>query len=290
VVSKINTLARCAMTLAAGLAATACATLPEPSAPMAVGAAAVAPRGYVEFCERQPSDCGASEAELATLKATRADRAAQVAASSMTFDWSAVFAPQEGSTTTAAVGPAATATPAMLVRYDWSQVFAAQLQPTGGATAAAAPSQKPELTARLWAQITRTNDQVNRSIAQKTDAEAYGRDELWSTPIADGARYGDCEDYVLEKRRALVAAGVPADLLSIAVVNTSKGDSHAVLLVDTASGEYVLDNLTPWVLPWTKTAYQWRERQVAGSPARWAMAAGVQLQPAAPSLLLASLR
>ncbi|MER8125092.1 transglutaminase-like cysteine peptidase, partial [Acinetobacter baumannii] len=64
---------------------------------------------------------------------------------------------------------------------------------------AAAPAEALALTPQLWAQVVRANDQVNRAIAQKTDAEAYGAPEFWSLPIAAGARYGDCEDYVLEK-------------------------------------------------------------------------------------------
>ena len=143
----------------------------------------------------------------------------------------------------------------------------------------------PALTPDLWAQINRVNAAVNRAIVRRTDIDTYGQAEVWATPLAAGVNFGDCEDYVLEKRRALMAAGVPAPALSIAVVTTSRGEQHAVLLIDTQAGEYVLDNLTPWVLPWRKTSYQWRERQVAGSPARWA-SARLPIEP----LLLASLR
>ena len=49
-----------------------------------------------------------------------------------------------------------------------------------------------------------------------------------------------------------------------------------------------LISLTPWVLPWNRTGYQWRQRQVAGAAMRWAMVE----DPAAltPRMLLASLR
>ena len=40
----------------------------------------------------------------------------------------------------------------------------------------------------------------------------------------------------------------------------------------TDKGEYVLDNLSAWVLPWNKTPYKWGERQVAGSASHWAVA------------------
>jgi predicted transglutaminase-like cysteine proteinase len=298
VVDSFNTLVQRVLALGLGLTAAACASMPEPSVSMALGAQAAAPHGFVAFCARQPTDCVASEDELARLQA--ADRAtlAAVQLSSLTYDWGRVFGSAQTSRPTAAVAAPAVATPALAIRYDWSQVFAKQLGASTSAELVATPLEarepaaapkKLELTSKSWALITRTNDQVNRAIAQRPDLEAYGVPELWSTPIEAGQRYGDCEDYVLEKRRALIAAGLPREALSIAVVNTVKGESHAVLLVETAAGAYVLDNLTPWVLPWTKTAYQWRERQVAGSAANWAMAAGVKLEPAASRLLLASL-
>lgn len=128
----------------------------------------------------------------------------------------------------------------------------------------------PDLTPKLWSAITRVNGTVNRAITQRKDQETYGVEEFWATPLAAGLTYGDCEDYVLEKRRALLAEGVPAHALSIAVVRTSWGESHAVLLVSTSQGDYVLDNLNPWVLPWEKANLVWLERQVAGAAFNWA--------------------
>lgn len=301
--SYFNTLAQRALAVGLGFSAAACATLPEASAPMALGASATAPRGFVEFCSRQPGDCGASPAELEAMNRAAAARAASASVAAIQFDWSGVF----GTTASApkALIPVATA-PApsgnATFRFDWTQVFAKQLQAPAAlsasdaaepAVAVAEPNparEKLPLTPSLWALVTRTNETVNRAIVQRTDAQAYGVEEIWSTPLQAGVKVGDCEDYVLEKRRALLAAGLPKEALSIAVVTTAKGQSHAVLLVDTDAGEYVLDNLSPWVLPWTKTTYQWRERQVAGSAARWAFAAGPPLATSAPRLLLASLR
>lgn len=301
--SYFNTLAQRALLLGLGFSAAACATLPEASAPMALGAAAAAPRGFVEFCGRQPGDCGASPAELEAMNRAAA-RTPSTSVAAIQFDWSGVF----GTTAPApkAVVPVATApVPAAAdgaFRFDWTQAFAKQLQAPAAPSAmdAAEPAvavaeplptaEKLPMTPGLWSLVTRTNEAVNRAIVQRTDAQAYGVEEIWSTPLQAGVKVGDCEDYVLEKRRALLAAGLPKAALSIAVVTTTKGQSHAVLLVDTAAGEYVLDNLSPWVLPWTKTSYQWRERQVAGSAARWALAAGPVLETSAPRLLLASLR
>ena len=91
------------------------------------------------------------------------------------------------------------------------------------------------LTPALWASLTAVNNRINRAIIRATDMEVYGVEDYWATPLEDGTAKarGDCEDYVLEKRRALVAAGVPESALSIAVATTPWGEGHALLLVST---------------------------------------------------------
>jgi predicted transglutaminase-like cysteine proteinase len=120
--------------------------------------------------------------------------------------------------------------------------------------------------------LTTLNRRVNRSIRRASDDAQYGRAEYWTVPQGRDAT-GDCEDYVLAKRRALLDAGVSPEALSIAVVRTRRGEMHAVLLVATEGGEMVLDNLSPWIVPWTEAPYEWLERQVAGSAHRWVRAA-----------------
>ncbi len=51
------------------------------------------------------------------------------------------------------------------------------------------------------------------------------------------------EDYVLAKRRALIQAGISPSALRIAYVKTRGGEGHAILVVKTDRGEFVLDNL-----------------------------------------------
>ena len=72
-----------------------------------------------------------------------------------------------------------------------------------------------------------------------TDLDHWGVVEQWNYPD-DG--YGDCEDYVLLKRRMLMQAGWPREALLITVVRDKKGDGHAVLTVKTDKGEFILDN------------------------------------------------
>src|SRR5262245_29296667 len=57
------------------------------------------------------------------------------------------------------------------------------------------------LTAKAWKDLVRINRYVNERIRPMTDLEHHGVVEKWSYPD-DG--YGDCEDYVLLKRRTLM--------------------------------------------------------------------------------------
>lgn len=129
-------------------------------------------------------------------------------------------------------------------------------------TAKRAPVQ---LTRNLWAAMVKINNAVNMEVTPLTDMEIWGQEELWSYP--DGQ--GDCEDYVLEKRRRLMALGVPAGDLMITVVRQANGDGHAVLTVRTSNGEYILDNLEPRVLAWADTDYTYLKRQSERNSGVW---------------------
>ena len=120
--------------------------------------------------------------------------------------------------------------------------------------------------------LNQVNQSVNRDVKKASDLDLYGMPEYWSLPrMVDGKMYGDCEDYALEKRRRLIAAGVPESALSLAVAVTARGESHAVLMITLKSGDMVLDNLTPWATPWEDLNYRWVQRQVPGT-ALWTTA------------------
>ena len=186
-----------------------------------------------------------------------------------------------GAPATAPPAPAAVERAPALTRVDL-------VAPPPASTAAEpAPSGPARMSPQLWSKLNNINDEVNRSIREATDLATYGKVDYWATPIENGVRYGDCEDYVLEKQRALLAAGLSRENLNIAVVTTPWGESHAVLLVNTTEGEFVLDNLSPWVKPWQRVGYRWREREVGGDPFHWAMVRDPNHAPA-PSPLPAS--
>ena len=130
----------------------------------------------------------------------------------------------------------------------------------------AAEARDVVLTARAWQDLTRINKWVNETIKPLTDLEHWGVVERWNYPD-DG--YGDCEDYVLLKRRMLMQSGWPRQSLLITVVRDKRGDGHAVLTVKTDRGEFVLDNQNEEVLLWSETGYRFVKRQAQNDPNAW---------------------
>ena len=122
------------------------------------------------------------------------------------------------------------------------------------------------LTTKAWKDIVRINKWVNDTVKPITDLEHWGVVERWSYPN-DG--YGDCEDYVLLKRRMLMQAGWPRQALLITVVRDKRGDGHAVLTVKTDKGEFILDNQNEDVLLWSDTGYRFVKRQSQNDPNNW---------------------
>jgi predicted transglutaminase-like cysteine proteinase len=136
------------------------------------------------------------------------------------------------------------------------------------------PALTPRLAAvddRRWKQLLRINRDVNDEIEPVSDLEHWGMLEKWSYPT-DGK--GDCEDYVLEKRRRLIEAGWPRQALLITVVRDKKGDGHAVLTAKTERGDFVLDNQEQRVKAWTDTGYKFVKRQSESHPNKWVSLGG----------------
>lgn len=120
------------------------------------------------------------------------------------------------------------------------------------------------------------NDRVNEAVIPVTDADLYGRVEVWAFPT--GGK-GDCEDYVLMKRRMLMDAGWPASALLITVVRDRKGDGHAVLMVKTDRGDFVLDNQESEIRDWRTTGYRYVKRQSQQDPNVWVSLGDTQTTP-----------
>ena len=122
------------------------------------------------------------------------------------------------------------------------------------------------LSARTWKDLERINSVVNTNVKPMTDMDHWGVVERWNYPD-DG--YGDCEDYALQKRKMLMQAGWPRQALLMTVVRDRNGDGNAVLTVKTDMGEYILDNETDEILPWTETGYRFVKRQSQSDPNIW---------------------
>ena len=110
------------------------------------------------------------------------------------------------------------------------------------------------------------NSRVNGSVEQLSDPENYGVAEYWTLP-ANGS--GDCEDFVLEKLRLLLEAGVDSRDLRIAVVLDRNGDNHVVLVMRNEAGDLVLDSLTRRIMRWNETGYTFLAMQLGEDKSLW---------------------
>ncbi len=136
------------------------------------------------------------------------------------------------------------------------------------------------LTEARWRELLRVNAEYNASVVAVTDQELYQTEEFWTYPNG----YGDCEDFVLIKRRALIELGWNPSTLLIAVVRQTSGAGHAVLIARTDRGDLVLDNLRGLVKVWNQTPYQYIKRQSQSHAGQW-----VDIRDTRPMSLLASL-
>lgn len=135
--------------------------------------------------------------------------------------------------------------------------------------------EKVRMTPGRWAALNAVNSDVNAAVLPATDQELYKTAEFWTLP----GRAGDCEDYVLQKRKMLISDGWPASALLVTVVRDEIGDGHAVLTVVSDMGDLVLDNKTDLIRPWRETPYTYYKRQSRRNASQW-----VTLRPEGPGL------
>jgi predicted transglutaminase-like cysteine proteinase len=136
-------------------------------------------------------------------------------------------------------------------------------------------SEVVELTPQIWKTIVSVNQQVNSSIKAVTDADHFGVVDTWGFP--DDGR-GDCEDFQLLKRRILAEKGLPRRAMRMTVVIDELGEGHAVLVVRTDRGDYILDNKTSSILPWSRTGYVYIKRE-SQDAIGWVSLGGIATSP-----------
>lgn len=125
--------------------------------------------------------------------------------------------------------------------------------------------QRVAMTPERWNQLYKINTKVNSTVTPMTDEELYGQAEYWTYPKSAG----DCEDYVLEKKRELQELGFDSGALLITVVLDEKNEGHAVLTLAAEDGDYVLDNRRNDILLGKDTGYTFLKRQSQEDPRTW---------------------
>lgn len=118
-----------------------------------------------------------------------------------------------------------------------------------------------EMSDRLMGMLSQVNSSVNRSMRYRAES---GPIDNWKI----GGSSGDCEDYALTKRSRLISKGVPAGALRIATTYTRRGEPHAILVVKTTAGDFVLDNLAAEVKTRSSAGYRLRSISTA-DPRVW---------------------
>jgi predicted transglutaminase-like cysteine proteinase len=91
----------------------------------------------------------------------------------------------------------------------------------------------------------------------------------YSQAWTPGEPVGDCKDYAMTKRQRLIDSGWPSSALPTAIVRTSRGEEHLVLVARTSQGDFVLDNLNDQVAPWKSAAYSWEKIQSPTDGLTW---------------------
>ena len=114
------------------------------------------------------------------------------------------------------------------------------------------------LSRETWNIIQAVNNRVNASVTPLSDQDHWGIPDRWDLPN-DG--YGDCEDIQLLKRKLLAERDLPRRAMRMTVVIDRLGDGHAVLMVRTDRGDFILDNKTDAILPWVRTGYVFAKRE-----------------------------
>jgi predicted transglutaminase-like cysteine proteinase len=105
------------------------------------------------------------------------------------------------------------------------------------------------LTDRSRSDLITVNKIVNETIIPVSDKDNYGVDEWWTYP--DNGK-GDCEDYMLLKRKLLIEAGWPRGALLVTITRDRNNEAHSILTVRTDRGDFILDNERDEILlSWT---------------------------------------
>jgi len=113
-------------------------------------------------------------------------------------------------------------------------------------------------------ELVAVNTLINRSIRPERNQGGLSTEQWLLYPAS-----GDCNDYAVTKRHELLNRKWPIASLLIAVVLVAGGEGHAVLVVPTDHGDFVLDNLRSGVVRWDILPYQWLKIMSPENPLFW---------------------
>lgn len=271
---RVKTLGVC---LFAAWCLAGCATTPPASNFMPSAGLALPPLGLLDLCRRQPDFCEGGVDDAIILADVRTSSFADLAPLVATASTASVSSTEGASDTASglqAVGALATigASHGVSATDGTDRVAASQASDLALSVASVAV----QASAALFSGLREVNTLINDSITPLADNVHHGSMDHWALPLADGVGFGDCEDYALEKRRALIASGLPESALFMATAIVPDYGPHAVLVVRTSVGDYVLDNLTYHILPWDQTGYVWVSHQEPGRMESWRRVANPQ--------------
>lgn len=120
--------------------------------------------------------------------------------------------------------------------------------------------------------IQKVNKNINKAIFPKEDIDHYGMGDKWYLPLSLSTSerpQGDCEDYALEKRAALLALGINPEAISLSVVFDKIIGLHAVLIIHTDKGDLVMDNLSMSLKRPEETRYDFLMVQRGADLSKW---------------------
>jgi predicted transglutaminase-like cysteine proteinase len=123
-----------------------------------------------------------------------------------------------------------------------------------------------QLTPHRKSELALVNAVVNRRIRETSDFQTRGVEDDWR----QGISRGDCEDFAIAKKSALLKRGWPASALLLTVVRERFGaGGHTVLTVRTSKGDLVLDSRSGRVKDWMRTPYRYYARQSQSATGQW---------------------
>lgn len=97
--------------------------------------------------------------------------------------------------------------------------------------------------AETLALLDRVNREGNALIKWTDDRVTWGVPDIWDFPCESNHQlYDDCDSFALWKMRRLIELGVSSTPLLLTLGQVENGGGHAVLVVRTTTGDYVLDN------------------------------------------------